>query len=418
MKKNILLIAKDFPPSSESSGVQRILKFSQYLPALNWDVQVLTMQVKAYGKAVSNDQMADIPDSVVVKRAFAVNTAMHLAVNGRYLSWMALPDRWMSWVPFAVLTGLRMISQQRPAILFSTYPCASAHLVGLILHRITGIKWVADFRDPMLYRNDNVKGLQARCYAWIERQTIKYCTRAIFTTPGAIEHYAKLRYSEYPDEKWVLIANGFDEQNFAQSVMGQTREPSDKQAVVLLHAGYLYRQERDPSAFFKGLALLFAQGLLKPGDIKIVLRASGFEAEYGEIIKACGLEGVVFLEPSIPYKKILAEMLAADGLLLFQGASCNQQIPAKIYEYFRAKKPVFALTDSEGDTASLLRDAGLHTMAPLDDPENIARNLGAFYQLLRSGSAPVPTDAFIASQSREARTQQLAALLDGILDAR
>jgi hypothetical protein len=75
--KNILIIAKDYPPSNESSGVQRILKFSQYLPQLGWDVQVLTMNVKAYGDSVNNAQLAEIPECVLVKRAFALNTALN-----------------------------------------------------------------------------------------------------------------------------------------------------------------------------------------------------------------------------------------------------------------------------------------------------------------------------------------------------
>lgn len=413
-KKTILLIAKDYPPSSESSGVQRILKFSQYLPEFGWDVQVLTMQAKAYGKAVSNDQLAEIPETVWVKRAFALNTALHLSIKGRYLSWMALPDRWSSWIPFGFLAGLKMILTKRPDVLFSTYPCATAHLLALLLHRVTGVTWIADFRDPMLYKNDNVKGIHKRLYHWIEGQTIKYCRHAIFTTPGAIEHYAKVNYPDCPADKWVLIANGFDEQNFIESSHAHDSVASLNKPLVLLHAGYLYSAERDPSYFFQGLSRLFKQKQLNVGDIKLILRASGHEAEYGDLIKACGLQDVVFLEPAIPYKQALAEMLSVDGLLLFQGALCNHQIPAKVYEYFRAKKPVFALTDTLGDTASLLLEAGIFTMAPLDDEEKIAYEFLAFINLLKQGKAPLPDDAFVARQSRQSRTAQLAALLESV----
>jgi len=50
-------------------------------------------------------------------------------------------------------------------------------------------------------------------------------------------------------------------------------------------------------------------------------------------------------------------------LLLLQASNCNSQIPAKVYEYLRAGKPILALTDPEGDTATLLRNLGINTIA-------------------------------------------------------
>ncbi|WP_276678948.1 hypothetical protein [Nitrosomonas europaea] len=35
-------------------------------------------------------------------------------------------------------------------MIWSTYPIATAHLIGLTLQRLTGIPWMADFRDPMV----------------------------------------------------------------------------------------------------------------------------------------------------------------------------------------------------------------------------------------------------------------------------
>jgi glycosyltransferase involved in cell wall biosynthesis len=412
-KKTILIIAKDYPPSNESSGVQRILKFSQYLPQLGWDVQVLTMNVKAYGNSVNHAQLDEIPKCVLVKRAFALNTALHLSIKGRYFSWMALPDRWMSWIPFGFFSGLKMILTKRTDVLFSTYPCASAHLLGLLLHRVTGITWIADFRDPMLYKNDNVKGIQQFLYQWIERQTIKFCQHAIFTTPGAIEHYAKIKYPNYSENKWILIPNGFDEQNFIDSnLVSENAIPNTQ--LVLLHAGYLYQAERDPSYFFRALSTLFKEKKLNKGEIKIILRAAGNEEIYSALIKAENLESVIFLESSIPYKHALAEMLSVDGLLLFQGSLCNHQIPAKVYEYFRAKKPIFALTDETGDTASLLREATVSTIAPLNDETKIATEFFAFVTQLKQGKISLPDDAFVAKQSRKSRTEQLAALLNKV----
>ena len=414
--KHVLLIATEYPPASASSGVQRILKFSQYLPDLGWDVSVLTMNPMAYGKQVDTQQLSEIPSSVFVQRALAFNASIHFAIKGRYLRFMALPDRWSSWVVFGFFAGLKRIRQQRPDVLFSSYPHASAHLLALLLHRVTGIPWVADFRDPMLYRNNHLDWLQTKVFSWVEMQTMRHCHQAIFTTPGAIEGYAKKRYSEYPVDKWHLIANAFDEGNFeaaeAALIKEELREGSQKKPLVLVHAGLLYRSERDPTCFFKAVHSLLEQGVIADGDIKIILRAPGSEAYFQGLINEYSLVSTLFIEPRISYQNTLMEMFSVDGLLLFQGSLCNHQIPAKVYEYFRAKKPIFALTDSVGDTASLLQSAGIDSMADLNDEHEIATKLSQFLKQLSTRTANIAADDFVREQSREARTKQLAHVLN------
>ena len=44
---------------------------------------------------------------------------------------------------------MKMIRELKPAAIWSTYPIATAHLIGAELHRKTGLPWIADFRDPM-----------------------------------------------------------------------------------------------------------------------------------------------------------------------------------------------------------------------------------------------------------------------------
>ena len=107
-------------------------------------------------------------------------------------------------------------------------------------------------------------------------------------------------------------------------------------------------------------------------------------------------------------------MLDADGLLILQAANCNSQIPAKLYEYLRAQRPILALTDANGDTAQSLRGAGIDTIAPLDDRSAIATGLLRFIALLRAGTAPVTPMADVRLRSREGRTQELASLLDNL----
>ena len=185
--------------------------------------------------------------------------------------------------------------------------------------------------------------------------------------------------------------------------------------MVLLHSGLLYPSERDPSAFFAALRALKQTKRIDARTLRVVLRATGHDAHYRQALAEQGLDDIVFLEPAIPYRDALAEMLAADGLLIFQAANCNHQIPAKIYEYLRARRPMLVLTDAAGDTAAVVRAAGIDTIAPLDSAVAIERALVDFMERARAGRAPIATDAEIARHSRRAGAAELARLLDSLV---
>ena len=107
-------------------------------------------------------------------------------------------------------------------------------------------------------------------------------------------------------------------------------------------------------------------------------------------------------------------MLEADGLLLLQAANCNAQIPAKLYEYLRAARPILALTDPVGDSAVKLRGVGIDTIGVLDSESAIIASLRHFLSLARRGQAPQASTAAISLNSRAARTIELAQLLDQV----
>ena len=54
--KRVLLIAFHFPPVRGSSGLQRTLAFSRYLPEFGWQPSVLTADPRAY-EATGDDQL-------------------------------------------------------------------------------------------------------------------------------------------------------------------------------------------------------------------------------------------------------------------------------------------------------------------------------------------------------------------------
>jgi len=408
------MVAYHFPPLNVSSGIQRTLRYAQYLPEFNWEPVVLTAHPRAY-PSVSPAGLAEAAPHVQVRRAFALDTARHLSLRGRYPDWLALPDRWWTWWLGAVPAGLSLIRKLKPDVIWSTYPIATAHLIAYTLHRLTGIRWVSDFRDPMSEAEYPENPLERRVIEWIEYQTLKHCERAVFTASGTLRLYAE-RYPDIPRSRLTIIENGYDEPAFAEAERSGDPGRPRHGSLLLVHSGAVYPSYRDPRPLFAALSELCGNGQIKPGELKVVLRATGYDDYLRGLIASYGINGVVSLEPALPYRAALAEMLAADGLLLLQAAICNHQVPAKLYEYLRARRPVLALTDPAGDTAAALRNAGIDTIARLDSQEDISRMLVHFLRLLRLQRAPVAGAAAVAAASRRSRTMELAKVLDAVTE--
>ena len=409
--KRVLMIAYHFPPVKVSSGIQRTLRFVQYLPDRGWMPLVLSPHPRAY--SATSDEDMDQVAGIEVRRAFALDTAKHLAIRGRYPRFAAMPDRWSTWWLGAVPAGLSLIRKFRPEIIWSTYPIATAHLIGLTLHRLSGIPWVADFRDPMAQDGYPADPLIWKNFDWIEKRTVGSADAVTFTTPGAIRDYAR----RYPDkaDNFVLIENGYDEGVFAAVEAGTKVHAHRRDApYTLVHSGVIYPEERDPRQFFAALSGLLKSQEISPQLLQIVLRATGHDDYLQNLIDKYGIQSIVTIAPSISYPAALAEMMAADGLLILQAANCNDQIPAKLYECLRARRPILGLTDPDGDTAKALAVAGIDTIAPLDSVPAISLAIRRFLSLLGAGSAPVADEAVIAKASRHGRALEFARLLDRV----
>jgi hypothetical protein len=412
--KKILMVAFHYPPWAGGSAVHRTLKFTKYLPEFGWEPIVLTPRQQAYPQIGASP--CAIPEGVEVARAFALDTARHLAFRGSYLKFMSLPDRWISWWPSAVARGLQLLRRHKPDAIWSTYPIATTHLIGLSLQRLSGLPWIADFRDPMKEIDPNTgeefpeDPSTRKVNGWIEKPTLKYCSRAVFTTPGTLKMYAS-RFPDISPERWAIIHNGYDEEDFVAAEEGAHFRPQSTGPVLLLHSGVLYPYVRDPKSFFAALSDLRRAGCITPSILKIVLRASSFDELYRPQLKSLGIDDIVFLEPPISHQQSLVEMLNADGLLIFQAANCNWQIPAKLYECLRAHRPIFAMTDQAGDTAGVLRSEGIDSIVSLNSKTEIAEGLIKFISAVRNSTQQIKS---VERYSRKARTQELAQLLDSV----
>lgn len=411
----ILLISFDFPPSQSSSGMLRIVGFARALLAAGWAVSVLTADRRdGSARNIENEHL--IPAGCQVVRAPAYDAAQKFAIAGKYPGVFELPDRFSSWIPAAFIAGMRHLRRAPVTHILSSYPIASAHLVGRALAKFTGARWIADFRDPMVLDGHPDTPARRRAHHWVERQAIEHCELALFTNTTVCEAF-RARYAERPQSAFRVIENGYDEVVFAraQSAVPERRAPASRREITLLHSGSLYPDHRDPTALFVAVSALARRGMFAGRPLRIMLRASGYEAQFQRLIadEFPELQDIVQLGAPVDYVASVAEALASDGLLLLQGTSCNAQVPAKLYEYARSGRPILALTDPRGATAATLRKLGVHEHADLADAAAIERLLLRFLERLPTDDWQgwVP-DVDTAALARGHRGEELLSLLE------
>lgn len=412
-KKNVLMVAFHFPPQSGSSGILRTLNFVKHLPENGWQPIALTAAARAYAEQ-SNNLIASIPPQTKVLRGFALDAARHLSIGGKYPLALALPDRWASWWLGGVWTGMRSIREQRPDVIWSTYPISTAHWIGSTLSRWSGLPWVVDFRDPMVSAGYPIDRLQWHIWNKLEGKVVRQAAACIFTSQRAALTYAQ-RYPEIA-HKCKVIENGFDEAIFETAKPKRSNIADD--CLLMLHSGMIYPKDRNPSHFFAAVQSLIVSGQLNKNKIRIRFRAPQHSDEVSAFAAQYGLEKIVDIEPPISYQDAISEMMAADALIVFQGSNFNAQIPAKMYEYIRAQRPVLAFLDPAGDTAVQLSQfkEGVF-QADINSTESIQSALLAWLDGLQSldFSRGMPENIeLVKNYSRRSQAKMLADVLDGV----
>lgn len=403
------MLAFHFPPFVQSSGSIRTLSFVRHLPENHWQPIVLTARRNAYPD-VDERSLSMVPQSARVVRAFGLDIARHVAIAGRYPAWLATPDRWNTWGLAAFIAGLDCIRRFSPNILWATFPISSALVAAIALHKVSRIPLVVDLRDPLVYEGWPEDRWTRSTYCRIEKLAVRMASAIVVTTPSARRLYVE-RYPQVPASRFRVIANGMDDAVDPGGAPPRNHEGP----IVLVHSGLMELPDRDPTAFFEAIAGMLEQGEIEGSTLKVVLRATGRDEEFRQQTAALGIDHIVSIEGRISHAEAIEEMRRADGLLLFQGAQCNRQIPAKAYEYLACRRPIIGLVDAAGDTQELIvRQWKVPYAGDMNSKQAIADVLRGFIGDFRRRNVFIPDEDLIGRHARSLGARELAALFDEV----
>ena len=412
--KNVLIVAYLFPPTSTiGGGVVRALKFTKYLPQYGWRPVVLTVRDSFLRQDTST--LSDIPAEATVIRTLQADPryltrrswtdplgrgGARAAKWRRRLSNCCIPDPQVGWLPFAVAEALKAISRERIDAVFTTAPPFTDHVIGLALRRLTGLPWVADFRDPWVAAGRHAANTRrARLQGWLEERVLRACDA--WTTVTDAYRDVICGGDQEIGAKGRVIPNGFDWEDFPQ-----TERPAPTAAVRLAYAGTLYPQ-RASLALFDAIQRMREQG----DDVRLLVGQMAPEIRESRTVQRLIAQGAVEERGSLPYREALRHLTTLDAFVVTVDRTHPGMVPGKLYEYLAAGRPVLLLGPRDGAAARLLEMFGEHLVADLDDVNGIEGGIRTLVQFARARRPPGDRAA-LAQFDRRHLTGRLAELLD------
>ena len=381
--RKLLILTYHFPPSA-ASGTYRMLGFARHLPQFSWQCVVVAPPRTPWD-----------PTDEGLSRRVPPDTAVYHVHYPNGLLWRPI-RRFLPfdiWLPLAAARCYRAIRERQPDAVLTSGPPHGIHLLGRHLHRRTGLPWVADFRDPWAAgdRSPMTWTVSSRD----EKNELSVMSEAnaiVANTPGARDLLCKA-YPQFA-AKMMSITNGYDPEAFDTNPM----PPLSGSTIEITHTGEIYAN-RSPVPFLEAVGQLEAAAL---GGRRVRVRFIGNFADKGQkdviddkIRK--GLNASISMEVQVPFLESVKAMVQADILLLLDSPGRRTGVPAKLYEYIGAGRPILALAEPESDVAWVLGESGLpHRIAPPLDTGAIRRALTELLQDPATGRVserhrPLPT---------------------------
>ncbi len=378
--KRVLIVSYNYPPVG-TVGSLRVTKITGRLPSLGWYPTVMSV-TKDISKPSSWDETeGEFPEVKVVRAPFldpltfvqrALRKAGLLSSNAqgggkegkssevssvlkRFVRWLArwgtFPDRYLLWVPSALIASLKELETEGYSLIFSTSPPLSNHFVAYLLSRLKGIPWVADLRDPWAHGYLDLSSTEIALHKRLERAVLRRAS-AVTAVYDSLAREIE-RDCRMEDGSVVHISIGFDPLEYPYNV-SPTREK-----FVLTFTGSVYGLKQDPRPLFEVIEELIDEGSICPEEIVVRFYGPPDESleklrdtlRYPEIMEVHGV---------VKRREVLMRQRESSALLvlLWDNPYTAKYFGGKVFEYLGAKRPILAWCPAGGEIVSLLERSG------------------------------------------------------------
>jgi hypothetical protein len=280
-----------------------------------------------------------------------------------------------SWAMPAFIHGLHLIRSGQVDVVYSTGGAWSAHLAGLWLKKVTGVKWIVEAHDPLVIRKSPVddgqekpKNRDAQFRQYLEKQIIAFSDFVWWFTDGAL-HYAKVRN---PNLNTSTGAHGFIVLPGAEPPGGLSKEQVHQytEHLNLCHFGSLAR-DRSLATILHAVANLLKKYPHARNQIRVHAYGAPLDAFTLETIDQFGFNDILQSHGRLEKdpitgksgrERVAEKMQSADVLILLHGNDewCAEYIPSKFYEYLWAERPIWGITHRNPQLDQMLSERGAY----------------------------------------------------------
>lgn len=432
-KKKVLMICYEFPPCS-GVGALRSGKFAKYLGQYGWHCEVLTGQsgnAKEYeGKPVKIHTMFRISLGVGLEKIVAafyvcrdflkthirilnqkkrpgkdlparrnLQSVGGLGIASYIARWLLLPDAEALWILPALPKAL-CLARQCSLIYTSLHPF-SAHVLGLIIKKLTHKTWVADYRDE--WSLNPTWDPPTRFHRWLGKTLDKACVKnadiVINTTEVRTQMFIK--HFGGPTEKFITIQNGYDEDDIAkfQEIAPQSSP------LVMTSLGSLYGG-RDAKPFVRAVAYLVNNNIIAKNELNIKI-IGGLNPDLIREVENLEIGDVVQIVPRIPQAQAFMALAQSHVAILFGSEMEKVAMTTKVYEYAAMGKAILGLVP-EGPVYDFVSKCGGWCVDGTDEKKilKVVTNIFERYKSGKLEAHHVPD--FVKRYERRALTKKLA----------
>jgi glycosyltransferase involved in cell wall biosynthesis len=257
--------------------------------------------------------------------------------------------------------------------IYSTGGAWSAHLAGLWLKKVTGVKLIAEIHDPLVIRaspSDEGFGVprnrDARFRKYLETSLCKFADDVWWFTDGAL-HYAKIRN---PNLNTLGNAHGFMVLPGAEPP-GGLRVSGDHlyaDTLNLSHSGSLAK-DRSISTILNALHSLLKKYPEARQHIRIHVYGAPLDALTRDALEQYQYHDVLINHGRLEKdpvsgisgrERVVQELQKSDVLILLHGNDewCAEYIPSKFYEYLWTGRPIWGIVHRNPQLDQMLSERG------------------------------------------------------------
>lgn len=268
-----------------------------------------------------------------------------------------------AWGLMAFFRILWMRIGGRFDVVISSGPPMIAPITAALVTKFFSGKYVIDLRDPWEADPGKFAVYRSRFRQRLESAVREKCLRAadliVCASPG-IRRTVVASLPELSDKTRVIL-NGYDTPDVVP-------DNAPEGMLRIIFAGTIYFN-RNPLPLFEALQELVNNPATNRSLVRLDLygdcRSFG-DIDLGNWLAAHHLQDCVKLNPPVSFEEIQRQIASSNVLLNFAQGQANQ-IPAKTYEYLIAGKQTLTITETDSDTAAIIRESGCGLIVAPDD---------------------------------------------------